>query len=60
MTKEEILKLEDQPVNLRQLVSIEESTCVKCIRFVGRNPLHPHMQRVHIVFTDGEVMIVYL
>ena len=60
MTKQQILELEDKAVTLEQLEAIEESTDVKCIRFVGRNPFHSHMQRVRIVFTGDEVMIVYL
>ena len=48
MEKEEILRLENRQITLRQLISIEESA------------LYPHLWEMRVVFTDGQVINVYL
>lgn len=60
MEKEEILRLENRPITLRQLISIEESEGVKGVYTIAESALYPHMWEMRVVFTDGQAINVYL
>lgn len=60
MEKEEILRLENRPITLRQLISIEESEGAKGVYTIAESALYPYMCDMRVVFTDGQVINVYL